>query len=254
MSFRDTTKRFRTIAAGVMAMPLMLKLRATACVLVLAGMARAQGAGHAPPASMDLPAIVEVPPATLELGPGASASALPPLETSGDAPELLGPVEMPGPSRDRRSLAGAASTPLILESIPGTAPGPEVRDLRPEKPLKPADRFRGPRSIMRPKILGRGSFAPRIRGKAEGLGEVENSVVIEPKSDPAADGTLKRRLERQIRESLGDRIRSLEVLVVDRRVVIQAKTTRFWQRRAVRKSIEGLPDLVGYRATIHVDE
>ena len=118
--------------------------------------------------------------------------------------------------------------------------------------LEPARPSQGPKSILRPRKLGRAPLSTRSRGR--GRGEPDDAVVIEPKSDPAADAALKRRLERQIRDTLGDRVRSLEVLVVDRRVVIQARSSRFWQRRAVRKSIEGLPDLVGYRTTIHVDE
>jgi len=236
----------RAIAAGVTAMPRMLSLRATAIVLAIASTTRAQDAKPDFAAPSELPAIVESPLSAPGSGPGVAG----PPGVAGDDPVLLGPVEMQGPSPVRRPAAGVGAKPLTLESAPLEISSPEVHDGKPGKPSKPGDRSTGPRSITRPRILGRGPLAPRNRGR----GGAGDSVVIEPKSDPAADGVLKRRLERQIRETLGDRVRSVEVLVVDRRVVIQAKSTRFWQRRAVRRSIEGLPDLVGYRATVHVDE
>jgi hypothetical protein len=35
-------------------------------------------------------------------------------------------------------------------------------------------------------------------------------------------------------------------------VTIRARATRFWQRRAVRRSLETLPGLAGYRPTIEL--
>jgi hypothetical protein len=84
--------------------------------------------------------------------------------------------------------------------------------------------------------------------------EPRSAITVEPRTDPAADAALKRRLERQIQESLGDRVRSVEVRVVGREVTILAKTTRFWQRRTVRRALETLPGLNGYHATVQVDE
>ena len=74
------------------------------------------------------------------------------------------------------------------------------------------------------------------------------------KSDPAADAELKRRIERQVREALGDRIKSAEVRVVGRNVAIRAEASRFWQRRGVRRTLESLPGLAGYRTTIDVGD
>ena len=41
---------------------------------------------------------------------------------------------------------------------------------------------------------------------------------------------------------------------MDRRVHVQAKAARFWQRRSVRHTLESLPVLKGYQATIDVDD
>jgi hypothetical protein len=37
-------------------------------------------------------------------------------------------------------------------------------------------------------------------------------------------------------------------------VVVRARVVRFWQRRAVRRAIEGLPELAGYRASVDLTE
>jgi hypothetical protein len=64
---------------------------------------------------------------------------------------------------------------------------------------------------------------------------------------------VRRKIERQIRDSLGDRVRSLEVRVSGRNVLIVAKSTRFWQKRSVRRALETLPALNGYQARIELD-
>jgi len=73
-------------------------------------------------------------------------------------------------------------------------------------------------------------------------------------SEPVTDASVKRKIERQIRDTLGDRVRSIEVRVSGRNVLIAAKATRFWQKRTVRHSLETLPALAGYRARIELDD
>ena len=63
---------------------------------------------------------------------------------------------------------------------------------------------------------------------------------------------MKRRIERQVREALGDRIKSAEVRVVGRNVAIRAEASRFWTARGVKRTLESLPGLAGYRTTIDV--
>jgi hypothetical protein len=68
------------------------------------------------------------------------------------------------------------------------------------------------------------------------------------------DVTTKRRIERQISSTLGDKLRSFDVSVTGRNVVIYAQPSRFWLRRSVRRSLETLPVLQGYRVRIDVGE
>ena len=176
-----------------------------------------------------------------------------------DLPPLIGPSEMAGPSAPRPPSRGPK--PLTLESVPRDAVefGPAPSTLAPGRTLLPGDALPGSGfgSLpgRRPRMIDRfpgGAGTPPSADRAKaGASEKE---VVEPKADPAADAALKRRVERDVRAAVGDRLRSLEVLVVNRRVVVQASATRFWQRRALRRSIETLPVLTGTRATVHVDD
>jgi hypothetical protein len=76
----------------------------------------------------------------------------------------------------------------------------------------------------------------------------------EAEKGAGADVAAKRRIERQIRETLGDRVRSLDVQITGRNVVIVAQPSRFWLRRSVRRSLETLPVLQGYRARIELSD
>lgn len=78
------------------------------------------------------------------------------------------------------------------------------------------------------------------------------TIQVEPRSDPAADTALKRRLEAQIQSALGNQLKALDVRVVDRTVYVRAAVTRFWQKRSVRRTLETLPALAGYRTRIEV--
>jgi hypothetical protein len=74
------------------------------------------------------------------------------------------------------------------------------------------------------------------------------------KSEPDTDATVKRRIEQQIRTTLGDKVQSVEVRVTGRNVLIVAHATRFWQKRGVRRSLESLPALSGFRVRIDLDD
>ncbi len=82
--------------------------------------------------------------------------------------------------------------------------------------------------------------------------ENRSAITVEPRSDPAADAALKRRVERQVQEAVGSRVRFYEVRVVDRNVSIRVKPTRFWQRRNVRHTLETLPGLSGFHTRVDV--
>jgi hypothetical protein len=75
---------------------------------------------------------------------------------------------------------------------------------------------------------------------------------VDPKSDPATEAATRKKIESEIRDSLGDRLRSVEVRVNGRNVLIVAKPSRFWQKRSVRQSLESMSSLAGYRARVDV--
>jgi hypothetical protein len=109
-------------------------------------------------------------------------------------------------------------------------------------PVPPAP----PRSSSR---LGRYLGAPLSTGR----GPTETSAItVEPSTDPAAEAALKRRLERQIHEAVGNKVQEVEVRVVGREVTIRARGVWLWQRRSVRRTLESLPGLSGYRPTIEI--
>ncbi len=75
---------------------------------------------------------------------------------------------------------------------------------------------------------------------------------IDSTTDP--DLVNRRKIERQIASTLGDRVRSVEVFVTGRNVEIRARASRFWYRRSVRRSLETLPAIQGYRSRIEVTD
>ncbi len=185
--------------------------------------------------------------------PGASAPEPRPPAAAGDLPALIGPSEMPEPGltgsarRDTSAPTSRNDIPLELDRIPDpVVPDPPRTRPTPRREDPPPAR-RGPRFFRR--------FPPPLLSTGRGS-TTRGAVTDEPKSkpDPAADAELKRRIERQVRETLGDRIKSAEVRVVGRHVAIRAEASRFWQRRSVKRTLESLPSLTGYRSTIDVGD
>jgi hypothetical protein len=193
--------------------------------------------------------------------PGASATSAPrPLST---LPPLMGPAEMPKPgaavgssvraSDPTRGSFNSGRPPVTLESE--LAPADDLKD--PASATSPGDPSRRSGAVAERRIAPAprrpsglfGRFFPPPPIERNGLDE-RDALKVEPRSDPAADAALKRRVERQVRESVGSRLRSYEVRVIGREVAIRARGVRFWQRRAVRNALESLPALSGYRATI----
>ena len=202
------------------------------------------------------------------LGP-TSDGGLPPLEMPGARPNQAGPIELiPLPSERFRGR--------IVDSIPidATLPPLEVPPIRPgssrprgttttdrdrsilddpidlmdikdrdksakedDKPLPPPPRRSGlfSRFMLRPTSLGS-----------------DSAIKAEPRSDAAADAEIKRRLERQASAAVGDRTKAIEVRVVGRSITIQARGVKFLQKRAVRRSLETLPGLTGYRSVVEI--
>ena len=154
------------------------------------------------------------------------------------------PMGGQGLSRRRGEMAA------IPDDGPDPAPG-----LTLEPDDEPSDRApdRKPSAPARRGLLGglfRPPAAPRARARDA---KADSPVRVEPRSDPAADAALKRRLETKVREAVGDRAGGIEVRVVDRSVSVRARASRFWNRKAVRRTIENLPALAGYKARVEVD-
>ncbi len=91
---------------------------------------------------------------------------------------------------------------------------------------------------------------PTLPGSSETAGDPASSIKVEPRSDPVAEAAIRQRVEKQIQQSLGDRVRSVEVRVTGRTVHLRAQAARFWQRRAIRRSLETMPLPPGYQAVV----
>jgi hypothetical protein len=171
--------------------------------------------------------------------------ATPPGET---IPLTLEPLDEE-PSKER-GTAGRNTLPRTLNGRPsgGTGTSRTDPDDAPISP-RPAPR-RGPGVLGR--LFGLQTPPPPLPPPREG----SRTDDAKPKrgADPDPDLIARRRIERQIRATLGDKVRSYEVQVNGRNVVIIAQASRFWLRRSVRRSLETLPVLQGYRARIEISE
>ncbi len=200
------------------------------------------------PPTRPRPASVVTQPRTVSPATGSASG--------GDLPVLFGPAEMPEPAPSRRGVDVSPRTrgPVVRESAPRLTLETEAlppSETRPKPPVAPSAGWRS-------RWFGRGGDAPSTMPLANPTARPPLTSTAEGSlaaaTDPAADSALKRRVEREIRQAVGSHLRSLEVLVVDRRVIVQASALRFWQRRALRRSIETLPSLAGTRASVHVDD
>jgi hypothetical protein len=107
-----------------------------------------------------------------------------------------------------------------------------------------------------PGLLGRLFQPPPVppaRGDSRNA-ESQARKKADARPEPVTDASVKRKIEKQIRDTLGDRVRSVEVRVSGRNVLIVAQAARFWQKRTVRRALETLPGLSGYHARIELDD
>jgi hypothetical protein len=126
---------------------------------------------------------------------------------------------------------------------------------KPDEDKEPSRPKPAPRRV--PSLLGRlfGPPPPSASPERPGRGGTSRKDARpDQESEPGAELLAKRRIERQIRETLGDRVRDLEVRITGRNAVIVAQPSRFWLRRSVRRSLETLPALEGYRARIEIKD
>ncbi|MDR3637327.1 MAG: hypothetical protein P4L84_26220 [Isosphaeraceae bacterium] len=178
-----------------------------------------------------------------------------------ELPDFDIPKEMLEPTPRVASPAGAP--PTVIESVPSGSAADTAPSLSPRpygasrsspgrsEPRSNATPPPAPDSTRRPQGLF-GRFFPPPFQSPRTTPDDRPTVTVEPRTDPAADAALQRRIERQVRETLGDRVRSYEVRVVDRNVTVRVRASRFWQKRSVRHTLETLPALSGYHARVDV--
>jgi len=171
-------------------------------------------------------------------------------------PLTLEPLDdEPPPDQRTRTTTSSRSAPegpkTVTSSVAGRAPTSTAPS---ESQGAPA----GPRSApsRMPGLLGRFFQPPAAPPRRdESRSSASNSRnKDDSRPEPVTDALVKRKIERQIRDTLGDRVRSIEVRVSGRNVLIVAKASRFWQKRTVRRALETLPALAGYRARIELDD
>ncbi|WP_165222378.1 hypothetical protein [Aquisphaera insulae] len=185
--------------------------------------------------------------------PGVTA----PVPPRPDRPSPAGTQRPPAVEVSSPALTGPATAsrpPIVLslEPIDEEEARIEEKKTRITKPRPPqaADvpaRDSSPAPARPEGFLSR-FFAPpggHATPKAAG-----SAITVEPRSDPAAESAVKRRVEGQVRQELGDRLQSVEVRVVGRTVNISAKASYFWQRRSVRRALESLQLPAGYRVRV----
>ncbi len=241
----------------------------------------------APSPTTDLPVFNDAPPS---LEPSGSVGVVP----GDDAPPPLdGPAEMRAPTerRPRLSTPNTSISTRRVGASPSTRPSADVEQvLEPERandappslmleptpsggdfePLPDSPNGEVGRGLNReldriePQLPDDPRPSPSGRrrglfGSSPAARNRENSgpgslIKVDPRSDPAADASLKRKLEAKVKDAVGSRAEDIEVRVVDRNVVIKAKVDRFWNRRGVRRTIENLPALSGYKARVEIDD
>ncbi len=185
-----------------------------------------------------------------------------------DAPTA--PSTPPPPGRRTTPRPGMAPTPMPpvgpprrtgTRNDPEPIDGPDLKDfddLREFKDFKDFDGDKKPgddRPSPSPPARRPGLFGGRLNPFAPPRNSMTNAdspIRAEPRTDPAADAAIRRRVEKQAHDAVGDRARSLDVRVVGRSITIQARGVRPLQRRGVRRSLETLPGLSGYRSTVEV--
>ena len=201
-----------------------------------------------------------------ESGSGAAAppSVAPPVSRS--------PFQLDGgPNLDELPEPSALPpTPLTIEPLGDDLAKDRARNQPPRNnaartgPNSDADR---PRDAERPprlppwrspnflgRALGRPGGDRRSPESAGGANRKERDRDPSTAEPESPDAIAKRRIEAQIRSILGDRVQGVEVRVTGRNVLIVARSTRFWQKRAVQRALESLPALAGYRARVDLSQ
>jgi hypothetical protein len=156
---------------------------------------------------------------------------------------------------ERSAERGLSGRPEASRPLSGRVTGgPEKTPTRPDdEPIRPRPAPRRGGGVLG-RLFGPPPAPLPPPSREEARADSKPSRDSNPESGPDPDVAVRRRIERQIRATLGDKVRSYEVSVTGRNVTIVAQPSRFWLRRSVRRSLEALPSLQGYRARIEVSE
>ena len=170
------------------------------------------------------------------------------------------------PGHTRSNAIPMTIEPLPDEPVPGqstnnpanprSSPRRSANSTAADQPDKDKERP-APKSAPRraPSLFGR-FFTPPPAPSREEPRNANSRGGSRPLSEPETTGELnaKRRIERQIRDTLGDQVRYFEVRITGRNALVVAQPSRFWLRRSVRRSLETLPALEGYRTRIEIKD
>lgn len=229
---------------------------AAALLILTPGLRAAQGWEEPPPltppaleppaqspsaeASSNRPLLV-IPGITAPAAPKPAPAVAPsPSPSPSPAPPLVGPKPMDDNPRVTLSLP-LEPIPPDDETAPKVAkPAAEPR----QKP--PAAAERAPATHRPLGVFG------RLLGTEGASSASGNGISIEAHSDPAVEAAVKRRVEKQIVESLGKNVRDVEVRVKGRDILIQARASHFWLYRSARRTLDALPLPAGYRARVEM--
>ena len=190
------------------------------------------------------PQILAEPP-TAATGPGLEGPAL-------DAPLEMGTFPNTPPitsgnnlSRPGRAFVVGSST---IDELPPPGGNSARDDSTSKKPTPSPAPVQAP--ARRPRIFG-------FLGSAPTPAPVQSSPprrAFAGDSIPAAESALKRRIERQARDVVGNRARSVEVRLEGKDATIHVAGAKLFQRRPLRKQLEAIPALAGLRSTIEINE
>ncbi len=188
----------------------------------------------------------------------------------GAGPALSGPVD-PAPAAGRAGVVQSrVEPPRVLEP-----PIPLTIEPIEDEPAAAAREVRRPAAVPRDGSTASRSATPtpgRPPARPQGfLGRLLGIPAPEPserkeaatparapsnrpasRAGAAATSDPRRALEREIVRVLGDKARSVEVRVSGKNALVVVKPTRFWQKRAIRSTLDSLPALAGYHARIDV--
>jgi hypothetical protein len=201
--------------------------------------------------------------------PRATPPALAPSVSGDPVPTLAGPGETPSgdaplpaaasaPAFNRRPfLMNRRPTSRTVESVPDADAGPTtitppldvpsrrlIEDRRPDPaPPSPPRRPQG--------LFGRLFQGDPARNERARPGPTA-ARDVPPATESPTDTAFKRRVMKEVREKLGNRVSTVDVRVAGRDVLIRAKVPRFWQRRGVRNDLQSLSVLTGYKSAVEL--